>query len=60
MNVKLEFTWRLQDVGDSRVVEYLPRKAVCWVWEQDMRKKSVAINKAERSWRSEEQFDIKY
>ena len=29
-------------------------------WNQPQRKKYVAVNKAERSWRSEESFDIRH
>ena len=29
-------------------------------WNQNKREKCVAVNKAERSWRSEEHFDIRH
>jgi hypothetical protein len=37
----------------------LPRKAVNWEWNESKRKNCDAVNKAERSWTSEECFDIK-
>jgi hypothetical protein len=37
---------------------YLLRKAANKKWKQPIRKKCVAVNKAEKSWRSEEHFDI--
>lgn len=39
---------------------YLPRKAATRECNQPKRKKFVAVNKAERSWRAEEHFDIKH
>ena len=49
-----------QDVRDARVAGYLPGKAVNKEWNQPKRKKCVAVNKAERSWISEEDFDIRH
>lgn len=37
---------RPQDIGDVRVVGYLPRRAANRVWNQYKRKKEVAVNKA--------------
>ena len=39
---------------------YPPRRAANREWNQPKRKKCVAVNKAEQSWRSEEHFDIRY
>lgn len=52
VKVKPGFQWRPQNVGDARVTEYLPGKATS-------RREYVEDNKAERSWRSEEHFDIR-
>jgi hypothetical protein len=41
-------------------MEYLPRKAANREWTQSRRKKFVAVNKDERSWRSEKHFDIRH
>ena len=60
MKVKPGLPWRPQDVGDARVVEYLPRRTVNREWKQPKREKCVAVNKAERSWRSEEHFEIRH
>ena len=38
---------------------FLQRKAASREWKQPKRK-CVAVNKAERSWRSEEHFDIRH
>ena len=47
--------WRCQSC-----LKYLLRKAANKKWNQPKRKKYVAVNKAERSWRSEECFDIRH
>ena len=47
------------DGGDIRVMGYLPRKTANREWSQPKRKKCVAVNKAERSWRSEDGFDLR-
>ena len=60
MKVNSGLTWRLQDVRDVRAVGYLLRKAANREWKQSKRKKYVSVNKAERSWRSEEHFDIRH
>lgn len=36
------------------------KKTVNREWNQPKRKKVVAVNKDEKSWRSEEHFDIRY
>ena len=54
------FHWRPQDVRDARVMGQLPRRAADWVWSQPKRKKDVPVKKAERTWRSEEHFDIRH
>ena len=58
MKVKLGLTWRPQDVGSTRAVVNLFRRAVTWEWKQPKKKKCVAVNKVERNWTSEECFDI--
>ena len=52
--VTLKLPWRLKDVKDARAMGYMLRKAANREWNQPKRKKCVAVNKAERSWRSEE------
>jgi hypothetical protein len=52
VEVKAGLPQRPQDAGDSRVMGYLLRKAANKAWNQPKRKKCVAVNKAERSWRS--------
>jgi hypothetical protein len=52
--------WRPQDVRDVRAMGYLLKKAANKVWSQSKRKKFVAVNKDEKSWRSEECFDIRH
>lgn len=49
-----------QDTGDARVVGYLSKKVAKREWTQPKRKKCVAVNKADRSWRPEEHFDIRH
>ena len=49
---------RPQDVDNARSVGESLRRAANWEWNQPKKKKCVAINKAERSWKSEECFDI--
>ena len=49
-----------QEVGDSRVMGSLLRRAANREYNQPKRKKCVAVNKSERSWRSEECFDIRH
>jgi hypothetical protein len=55
-----EWLWRLQNVGGDRVLRYLLRIAADQMWSQPKREKCVAVNKAERNWRSEEPFDIRH
>lgn len=50
--------WRCQSILASSV-EYLLRRAAYREWNQPNRHKCVAVNIAERSWRSEEHFDIR-
>ena len=54
--VKLGLSWRVQDVEDARAVGHLLRRAANREWKQPKRKKCVAVNKGERSWRPEESF----
>lgn len=60
VKVKPGLPWRTQDIGDARVVEYPLRKAANRQLTQPKRKKYVAANKAENSWRSADGFDIRY
>ena len=60
MKVKPGLPWRPQDIGNARAMGYLPRRATNREWNQSKKKKCVAVNKAERSWRSEEHFDIRH
>lgn len=53
VKVKPGLPWGPQDVGDARLVGYLPRKAADWVWSQPRREKCVSVNKPEPSWRFE-------
>ena len=55
----LDCLWRPQEVGDFRTMGYLLRRAANREWNQPKRKKYVSVKKAERSWRSEEHFDIR-
>lgn len=58
--MKVKLTWRPQDVRESRVMSSLVRKTANREWNQPKRKKFIAVNKDERSWRSEEHFDIRH
>ena len=53
-------SWRIQDVGNVRVMRFLMNKATNREWNQPKRNKCVAVNKTKRSWRSEECFDIRH
>ena len=41
MKVNPGLPWRLQDVGDARVMGYLSRKAANWEWNQPVGERSV-------------------
>jgi hypothetical protein len=58
--VKPELPWRPQNVGYARAVGYLLRLVANRGWNHPKGKKYVAVNKAERIWRSEECFDIRH
>ena len=60
VKMKPGLPWRLQDVGDARAVGHLLRRAANREWKQPKRMKWFTVNKAERSWRSEEHFDIRH
>lgn len=60
VTVKPGLRWRPQDVGDARVMEYLPRRAADQVQNQPKREMCVAVHRAERSWTSEELSDIRH
>ena len=49
VKVKPGLPWRPQDVGDARVMGYLPRKAANREWNQLKRKMCVAVDKVEWS-----------
>lgn len=57
---ELKLPWRPQHDRDARAVEYLLRKAANREWDQPKRKNCVAVNKDERSWRSEEYFNFRH
>lgn len=57
IKMKPRLCWRPQDVEDARVVRYMPRRVANRVWNH-MRER-ISVNKAERSWGSEEHFDIR-
>ena len=44
----------------ARIMGYLPRKVANQEWNQHRKEKCVLVNKAERSWRSEELFDRRH
>lgn len=56
--MKPELCWRPQDIGDIKVMDYLPRRAVDQVWNQP--KKCVTVNKGGRSWSSKECLDVRH
>ena len=58
--MKLGFHWRHQDVGEARIMQHLPSGDADGVELAQERKKHAAVNRAERSWRSKEQFDIRH
>lgn len=53
--MKFKLPWRPQDVRESRAMGYLLRKTANREWNQP--KKFVEVNKDERGWRFEEDFD---
>ena len=59
VRLKLVLPWRPQDVGNSKAMRYLLRRAANREWNQPKREKCVAVKKAEMNWRSEEDFDIR-
>lgn len=50
----------MQDVGNTRVVGYLTRKAVNEEWKHPKREEFIAINKAEIIWRFEMFSDVRH
>jgi hypothetical protein len=52
--------WITQDVGDTRVMKYLPRRAANCEGNQTPREYCFAVNEAQRNWKSVEQFFFKY
>jgi hypothetical protein len=44
----LKLPWRLKDVQDARVMEYMLRKAANREWNQPRRKQFVVVNKDEK------------
>lgn len=53
MKMEPGLSWRCQDIGDIRVMGYLPRKTAGCVWNQTRREKYVVANNSERIWKSE-------
>lgn len=53
--------WSLDWLGDPKMVE-MPELWVTFKgeWNQPMRKRCIAVNKDERSWRSEKYFDVRH
>jgi hypothetical protein len=49
-----------QDVGYARVMGFVKRDAVNREWNWPKRNNCVAVNKVEKSWRSEDCFDIRH
>ena len=57
-SIKLKgLPWRIQDV---RVMGYLQIRASNREWNQSRRKKCVAVNKAEQTWRCGKRLDIRH
>lgn len=52
--------WRFQNVRDTRVMGYPLRKAASREWSLFKIKNCVVVEKANRSWSSEECFDIRH
>lgn len=57
MKMKYVLPWKPKGVRDARAVGYLLWKAANRKWNQPKIKKCVTVNKADRSWRSEDCFD---
>ena len=58
--MKLGLPWRPREVRDARALGYLRRRGANRERNQSKRKKCAAVNKAERSWRSEEGFGMSH
>ena len=58
VKVKPGLCWKLQVVGDDKVIGYPPKKSFNWRGKQPEREKYVSVNKADRRRRSKEWFDI--
>ena len=58
VKVKPGLPWRLKDVGDAIVLGYLLKKPNTG-FNRPKEKKYIVVNKAERTWRSEECFGIR-
>lgn len=50
---KPRLPWRFRDITDARVTRYLPKKAANRTWNQPKEEERVAVNKGEKSWRSD-------
>jgi hypothetical protein len=50
--------WAAFGTPSARAMVYLPRKPVNRTWNQTEKKKCVAVNKAERSWRSDAEAGV--
>jgi hypothetical protein len=60
IKVKPVLPWRPQDIRDTRAVGNLLRKTANRKCNHPKIKTCVALNKAERNWRSEECFDVRH
>ena len=49
VKMKPGLCWETQDVGDSRTIRYLLRKAADLIWNQSKKKKCTVVNKAEKT-----------
>jgi hypothetical protein len=58
MDVKSGLPWRPQDVRDVRGMSYQQKRAAKTKWNHPKREKWLAVNKTDRSWSSEEHFEL--
>jgi hypothetical protein len=58
--VKLKLPRRSQNVSNARGMGYLLRKAANNEWNQPKRKKFVAVNKDESSWKSKKNNGVRH
>ena len=60
VKVKPELLWRPPNIGDAGTMGYLLNRTDNRKWNQPKREKCVAVNRAEKSGRSEEHFDTRH